>query len=125
MGFQKPSHSFTKIPLKGLRTNNLKILFALSFTVFINTFGYAQDIPTKRKPIKAVKKPKAVKKDSATVSVDSLLKNKENLKVVDSVKNDSIKKPKELLSDIVTYSANGYVALNNKEKKIYLYDTLR
>ncbi len=122
MGFQKPSHSFTKIPLKGLRTNNLKILFALSFTVFINTTGFAQDIPLKRKPIKAVEKPNTIKKDSATVSVDSLIKNKENLKVIDSVQNDSIKKPKEFLSDIVTYSADGYVALNNKDQKIYLYD---
>ncbi|RNC87310.1 MAG: LPS-assembly protein LptD [Winogradskyella sp.] len=122
MGFQKPSHTFTKIPYKGLRTNSLKILFALSFTVFINTFGYSQDLPPKPKVIKPVEKPKTLERDTTTISVDSLLKPKENLKVVDSVKTDSIKKPKELLEDKVIYSADGYVSLNNKENKIYLYD---
>ncbi|SHH57577.1 putative LPS assembly protein LptD [Winogradskyella jejuensis] len=122
MRFQKPSHTITKIPLKGLRTNSLKILFALSFTVFINTFGYTQDIPPKPKPIKPEVKPKEVKRDTATVSVDSILKPNLNTKEIDSVKQDSIKKPKEFLEDVVTYSADGYVALNNKEQKIYLYD---
>ena len=122
MGFQKPSHTFTKIHLKGLRTHSLKILFTLSFTVFINTFGYAQDIPPKKDPIKPTTKPKAKIKDTTTVSIDSLLNKPINTKEQDSVTNDSIKKPKEFLSDIVNYSALGYVALNNKEKKIYLYD---
>lgn len=121
MGFQKPSHFFTKIPLKGLRTNSLKILFALSFTVFINTFGYTQDLPQKSKPIKPTETPKPVKKDTATISVDSILKPIKNIKEIDSVKNDTIK-PKEFLEDIVKYSADGYVSLNNKENKIYLYD---
>ena len=103
MVFQKPSHTYTKIPFKGLRTNSLKILFALSFTVFINTFGYAQDIPNKPKPEIPAKKPEPIKKDSTTISVDSLIKPKPNLKVVDSVKNDSIKKPKEFLEDKVIY----------------------
>ncbi|RZN83468.1 MAG: LPS-assembly protein LptD [Winogradskyella sp.] len=122
MRFQKPSHTFTKIPLKGLRTNSLKILFTLSFTVFINTIGYAQDIPPKPKPEIPAVKPKPIKKDSTTISVDSIIKPTQNLKVVDSVKNDSIKKPKEFLEDKVTYSADGRVTLNNKEQKIYLYD---
>ena len=122
MRFQKPSHLFTKIPLIGLRTNSIKILFALSFTVFMNTFGFAQDIPPKKEPIKAKKTSKAVKKDTTTITIDSLLKPKQNLKDIDSVKNDSVKKPKELLADVVKYSADGYVSLNNKQKKIYLYD---
>lgn len=121
MRFQKPSHIFTKIPLKGLRTNSLKILFALSFTVFINTFGYAQDLPKKTKPIKPKVTSKEVKKDTATVSVDSILSPIKNIKEIDSVKNDTIK-PKEFLEDIVKYNADGYVSLNNKENKIYLYD---
>ena len=37
LAIQKPSHTFTKIHLKGLLTNKLNILFLLSFTVFINT----------------------------------------------------------------------------------------
>ena len=122
MRFQKPSHSFTKIPLLDLRTHSLKILFALSFTVFINTFGYAQDIPPKKKTIKPIKKPQVKSKDKKVISVDSLLEPKRNIKEVDSVKNDSVKKPKEFLSDVVNYHADGYVSLNNKEQKIYLYD---
>ncbi len=122
MGFQKPSHTFTKIHLKGLRTNSLKILFALSFTVFINTFGFTQDIPPKREPIKPVEKKQPVVKDTATVTVDSLLNKPLNIKETDSTKNDSINKPKEFLEDKVKYSADAYVALNNKEQKIYLYD---
>ncbi|MFD1061882.1 putative LPS assembly protein LptD [Winogradskyella litorisediminis] len=121
MGFQKPSHTFTKIPLKGLRTNSLKILFTLSFTVFINTLGYAQDIPPKQKPIKPQETPKEVIKDTTTVSVDSILNPLTNIKEVDSIKNDSLK-PKEFLEDVVKYSADGYVSLNKKENKIYLYD---
>jgi hypothetical protein len=101
-----------------LRTNSLKILLALSFTVFINTFSFTQDIPKKKTPIK----PKIVKKDSITISADSLLKKPVNLKAQDTVKNDSINKPKELLDAISDYSAQGYVALINKDQKIYLYD---
>ncbi|TCK69242.1 hypothetical protein DFQ05_0762 [Winogradskyella wandonensis] len=122
MRFQKPSHNFTKILFKGLRTNSLKLLFALSFTVFINTFGYSQDIPPKQEPIRPKETPKPIIKDTTKASIDSIIKPPLNIKEVDSVKNDSIKKPKEFLEDVVTYSADGYVSLNNKEKKIYLYD---
>ena len=118
MAFQKPSHTFTKIHLKGLRTNSLKILLALSFTVFINTFSFAQDIPKKKPPIK----PEVVKKDSVTISTDSLLKKPVNLKIQDTVKNDSIPKPKELLDGEVPYNAEGYVSLSNKTQKVTLYD---
>ena len=121
MAIQKPSHTFTKIHFKGLRTNSLKILFALSFTVFINTFGLSQDIPPKTKPIQPKETPKTIKKDTTVVSVDSLLQRPLSIKEQDSIVNDSIK-PKEFLEDIVTYSADAYVKLSNREKKIYLYD---
>jgi lipopolysaccharide assembly outer membrane protein LptD (OstA) len=92
--------------------------------VFINTFGYAQDIPPKKNPITSVNKTKSELKvkDTTVVTIDSLLNKPSVLKEQDSVKNDSIKKPKEFLSDIVNYSADAYVELNNREKKIYLYD---
>lgn len=120
MAFQKPSHTFTKIHLKGLRTNSLKILFTLSFTVFINTFGYAQDIPPKPKPIQPKEQQTAKPKDTTTVSIDSVLQKPPVVK--DSILNDSIKKPKEFLANIVNYNAEAYVKLDNKSKKIYLYD---
>ncbi len=116
MAFQKPSHTFTKIHLKGLRTNSLHILFALSFTVFINTFVWAQDLP-KTKPVIT---PKATQ-DSTTVAIDSLLGKPLNIKETDSVKNDSVK-PKEFLEGIVKYKAKDYVSINQREQKIYLYN---
>ncbi|HMR16259.1 MAG TPA: hypothetical protein PKD13_07230, partial [Mariniflexile sp.] len=67
MAFQKSSHTFTKIHLKALHTNNFKILFAFSFTVFINTLSFAQDTP---KPDAAINKSV---KDSIVVRADSLL----------------------------------------------------
>ena len=42
MAIQKPSHTLAKIHSKALHTNRIHILFALSFTVFINTFSFAQ-----------------------------------------------------------------------------------
>ena len=116
MAFQKPSHTFTKIHLKGLRTNSLHILFALSFTVFINTFSFAQELPKKNTSIPA----KQVK-DSTTVSIDSLLNRPLNTKEIDSTKQDSLKK-NEFLKDIVTYKATDYVSINQKKQKIYLYN---
>ena len=116
MAFQKPSHTFTKIHLKGLRTNSLHILFALSFTVFINTFSFAQELPKKNTSIPA----KQVK-DSTTVSVNSLLNKPINTKEIDSTKKDSVKNT-EFLKDVVTYKAKDYVSINQKKQKIYLYD---
>ena len=120
MAIQKPSHSFTKIHLKALQTNNFKILFILSFTVFINTLSFAQDIPKKSKPIAPSVK------DSAVVGVDSLVvpKNLETSldKVKDTTVTDSIAAKKDFLTDIVTYKATDYTSFNRKEQKLYLYN---
>lgn len=116
MAIQKPSHSFTKIHLKALHTNNFKILFALSFTVFINTLSFAQDVPKKKTPIKPSVK------DSVVVSVDSLLVPETSEKVQDSTLTDSIPVRKEFLTDIVTYKASDYTSFNQKQQKLYLYN---
>ena len=116
MAFQKPSHTFTKIHLKGLRTNSLHILFTLSFTVFINTFSFAQELPKNSTSI-----PAEQIKDSVSVSLDSVLKPPVNTKEIDSTKKDSTKK-EGLLADIVKYRASDYVSLNQIKKKIYLYN---
>ncbi|WP_296313207.1 putative LPS assembly protein LptD [Winogradskyella sp. UBA3174] len=109
---QKPSHTFTKIHLKGLRTNSLHILFTLSFTVFINMFSFAQELPPKKKDIP----PKRIK-DSTTIKVDSLFNTKE----IDSTKQDSVKKT-EFLKDIVTYKAKDSVITDIIKQKIFLYN---
>ncbi|OEK07680.1 organic solvent tolerance protein OstA [Flavivirga aquatica] len=118
MAFQKPSHTFTKIHLKALHTNNFKILFALSFTVFINTVSFAQDIPKKGKTIERTVK------DSINISTDSLLIPKPEVSEIsqDSTLTDSIKPKKDLLENIVIYHANDYTRFNQKKKKLYLYN---
>ncbi|MCH7524429.1 MAG: LPS-assembly protein LptD, partial [Bacteroidetes bacterium] len=117
MAIQKPSHTFTKIHLKALQTNIFQILFALSFTVFINTFSYAQDVPN-TKPIITPE----VSKDTIKISLDSLLIKPINTKEQDSITLDSIPKKKSLLEDIMIYKAIDYTSINQNEKKIYLYN---
>ncbi|MEP3839171.1 MAG: putative LPS assembly protein LptD [Algibacter sp.] len=116
MTFQKPSHTFTKIHLKALHTNNFKILFALSFTVFINTLSFSQDIPKKGKGINRTVK------DSLVTSVDSLDVLKTSEKTQDTIKKDSIKPKKEFLENIVKYHAKDYTTFSNKKQKLYLYN---
>ncbi|MEH1006540.1 MULTISPECIES: putative LPS assembly protein LptD [Winogradskyella] len=116
MAFQKPSHTFTKIHLKGLRTNSFYILFTLSFTVFINTFSFAQELPKKNGSI-----PAEQRKDSTTIVIDSIVKPLINIREIDSTKKDSTKK-ESFLTDAVKYKAKDYVSLNQKQKKIYLYN---
>lgn len=104
---QKLSHTFTKIHLKALQTNICHILFALSFTVFINTFGYAQD--TKKKTISIPAK-------------DSISTAPPIVKQQDTVKLDSIVKKKGALTENVVRKALGSEIFKRNENKIYLYD---
>lgn len=117
MTFQKPSHTFTKIHLKALQTNNFKILFALSFTVFINTFSFAQDIPKKQDGIKPTVK------DSLVINSAKILDiKKPSEKAQDSTITDSIKPKKELLENIVTYKATDYTKFSQKKQQLHLYN---
>jgi lipopolysaccharide assembly outer membrane protein LptD (OstA) len=116
LAFQKSSHSFTKIHLKALHTNNFKILFALSFTVFINTLSFAQDIPKRGTAINRSAK------DSVVVNIDSLLIPTLQEKPQDSISTDSIKPKKQLLEHIVKYHATDYTKFNQKQHKLYLYN---
>jgi len=121
LGIQKPSHTFTKIHLKALRTNIFQILFTLSFTVFINTFGFAQDI--KNSGVKV--KPK-VETDSLNKNVNINLNTIEPPVVSEKGEapklQDTIKPKPELLSDIITYTALDYTSFKRKEQKLYLYN---
>jgi len=122
LAIQKPSHTFTKIHLKALRTNIFQILFALSFTVLINTFGFAQDIPPKKDKIKPL-----IAKDTIPVKVDSLkTKRIESNKIeTDTILIDSLNKKPKLLKDIVRYSAAGYTSVTRLDQKITLYDNAK
>ncbi|MBD0832160.1 putative LPS assembly protein LptD [Aestuariibaculum sediminum] len=115
MAFQKPSHTFTKIHLKALHTNNFKILFALSFTVFINTLSFAQDIPKKGKKIER-------SADTVSISVDSIIAPEISEKSQDTTLIDSVQPKKELLEHTVKYHATDYTRFNKTEHKLYLYN---
>jgi lipopolysaccharide assembly outer membrane protein LptD (OstA) len=117
LAIQKPSHTFTKIHLKALRTNNFYILFALSFTVFINTLGFAQDIPNSGGGISPKKN-----NDSITVNFNDLEKLELSEVGQDSTLQDSVKPKQEFLTGVVTYKATDYTSFNNKEQKLYLYN---
>jgi lipopolysaccharide assembly outer membrane protein LptD (OstA) len=117
LAFQKPSHTFTKIHLKALRTKSLHILFTLSFTVLINTFSFAQETSKKKTAIPA----DSTAIPATVIPLDSLINKPLNTKEVDSTKNDSIKKD-AFLTDIVTYKAKDYVAINQKKQQIRLYN---
>lgn len=119
MTFQKPSHTFTKIHLKALHTNSFHILFFLSFTVFINTLGMAQELPKKQTPILPKTEQEAMK---VTIDADSILKPVVNIQETDSTQQDTLPKKKEFLTDVVNYKALGYVSLNQKFKQTTLYD---
>lgn len=121
MAFQKPSHTFTKIHLKALRTNNFKILFALSFTVFINTISFGQDIPKKEKKIER-KVIDRKERDTLNVHTDSLALSEISEKNQDSTLTDSVPRKKDLLENIVKYHADDYTKFNNKQHKLYLYN---
>uniref|UniRef100_UPI00404A4A2B hypothetical protein n=1 Tax=Gelidibacter sp. TaxID=2018083 RepID=UPI00404A4A2B len=84
--------------------------------MFINTFGFAQEIP-KEKPVIPV----TPTKDTTTVSIDSLLGKPINIKEGDSITNDSVPKKKDFLEDIVKYKAKDYVSMNQRLQKIFLY----
>ncbi|GAA3554664.1 putative LPS assembly protein LptD [Snuella lapsa] len=99
-----------------MHTNNFKILFALSFTVFINTLSFAQDIQTKKDSIKPIVK------DVKIVKADSLLTPQLSERAQDSVLTDSVKPKKELLEHIVKYSAIDTNKFNQKQHKLYLYN---
>jgi len=86
----------------------------------MNTFSFAQDIPTKTKPIKA-----SVVKDTIKTSVDSLFQIQKPLREQDTIKLDTIPKKKGMIEDIVKYSATDYVSFNRKEQKTYLYNNAK
>lgn len=113
MALQKPSHNFTKIALKPLRTN----LFHIVLSVFFLTVGlpksYCQDLKPKGGNFPAVKS-----KDSLTINP------KDDVKLNDTIRKDTLKKPikKAFLEGLVTYNAQDYRKIDQKKKQVTLYN---
>ena len=99
-----------------MKTRFFQLVFILSFTVFTNTVGMAQDIPNP-KPSSGipVSKQLEVKNDSIPTQEIKRIET-------DSIVNDSLSKPKKLLEAIVTYKAKDYTSVNQKTQQIYLYN---
>ncbi|MBK0368454.1 putative LPS assembly protein LptD [Flavobacterium agrisoli] len=105
MTWQKTSHIFTKIALKPLHTNLFNIVF-LSFFLSLGCGTiYSQDIKKKKNAIGAVKQP-----------------DTSNKTITDTIKLDTVKTKKTFLDGKVRYVAKDYARIDQKNKKITLYN---
>ena len=93
--------------------SNIHHILLLSFlSFFCLQVGYAQDIKTKGKIIPIVKSKKS------TIKKDSLLLNK----IIDTIKKDTIIKPKSSFKSKITHNAVDYIKQNAKKKTVELYN---
>ena len=100
-----------------MKTRFFQLVFILSFTVFTNTVGMAQDIPNSNLPPKEVPISNFLE-----IKTDSITTQKLNPIELDSKANDSLANSKKFLEGIVTYKAKDYTSINQKTQQIYLYN---
>ncbi len=110
MSLQKLSHIFTKIVFIALRTNLFHIVFLPFLLTFISSTLYSQELPKKTLSISAEKQ-----QDSLNIGLKNIAKT------TDSIKKDSIKK-KPLLEGQIRHKALDYAKIDQKKKKITLYN---
>jgi lipopolysaccharide assembly outer membrane protein LptD (OstA) len=111
LALQKLHHIFTKIVFKPLQAN----LFNIVLSAIFLTIGPAK-IYSQEPVLKPVSVPIEKQKDSLLINPADLVK------VSDTVKTDSIKQKKPLLSDKIKYKAEAYAKIDQKKKLITLYD---
>lgn len=145
LGLQKLSHNFTKLLFKVSQANLIKTYLSLLVLLAVTLASQAQEfpLPSKQKPIQTEKDTLVSQKDSllqrkieatrkeilndtvkpktliiedstVTAAIDSLKK--------DSLQKDSLKKPKPFLDANIIYKAKDYRRLDQKNKKVYLYN---
>ena len=115
---QKNKPYFTKIALKPLHTNLFNIVLLSIFLTIGSCKLYSQDITKNQTSI-----PSKNQTNSTLISVDTSKKsivyiNKES----DTIKKDSIKPKKAFLEGKVKYKAENYAKIEQKKKRITLYD---
>ncbi len=103
--------------IRALQTNRHYLTIFLTFLLLCSTVLHAQDIPAKNE----ANIPKTTKEDSVSVNLKPIV-DEINEQAQDTVKTDSVKPPKETLTDIVDYYGEDYVLLNRKENKVYMYN---
>jgi len=113
LALQKSSHNFTKIALKPLHTN----LFYIVLSAFFLTIGiqknYGQDLPNKSLRIEAEKAPDSL-----------IIKEEDFARINDTIKKDSLPQleKKSLLEGKIKYTAEDYAKIDQKNKRITLYN---
>jgi len=100
-----------------LRSNRHYLTILLTFLLFGSGILHSQDIPPKNE----TNIPKTSNEDTISVNLKPIVEEI-NKKDQDTVRPDSIKPPKETLTDIVDYYGEDYVLLNRKENKVYMYN---
>lgn len=100
-----------------LRTNRHYLTIFLTFLLLCRAVLHAQDIPPKNE----ANIPKTTKEDTVSVYLKPIV-DEINEQTQDTVKTDSIKPPKETLTDVVDYYGEDYVLLNRKENRVYMYN---
>ncbi|WP_271393086.1 putative LPS assembly protein LptD [Aequorivita sinensis] len=103
--------------ISALQTNSQYLTIFLTFLLFSSSILHAQDIPSN----KSAKLPNSNIQDTLSVNLKPIVEEK-NEQAQDTVKTDTLKPPKETLTDIVDYFGEDYVFLNRKENKIYMYN---
>ena len=116
---QKNKPYFTKIALKPLHTNLFNIVLLSIFLTIGSCKLYSQDITKSQTAI-----PSKNQTNSTLISVDTSKKSIVyiNNKESDTIKKDSIKPKKAFLEGKVKYKAENYAKIEQKKKRITLYD---
>ena len=100
-----------------MQTNRHYLTIFLTFLLLCSAVLHAQDIPPKQE----TNLPKTTKDDTISVNLKPIV-SEINEQAQDTVKTDSVKPPKETLTDVVEYYGEDYVLLNRKENKVYMYN---
>ena len=98
-----------------MKTRFFQLVFSLSFTVFTNTTGMAQDIPNP-KPTTEIPASKELEVKNDSISTQELKRIE-----TDSIVNDSLSQPKKLLEAIVTYKAKRLYIGQSKKHNKYIF----
>ena len=115
---QKNKPYFTKIALKPLHTNLFNIVLLSIFLTIGSCKLYSQDITKNQTTI-----PSKNQINSTKNSIDTSEKSISNIKKEsDTIKKDSIKPKKAFLEGKVKYKAENYAKIEQKKKRITLYN---
>jgi lipopolysaccharide assembly outer membrane protein LptD (OstA) len=102
-----------------LQTQRQYLFVFLIMLLLGSTESYSQDIP----PKKDVDMPARNSTEGDTISLPiRVVIDEINEATADTVKTDSVKIQKEILTDVVTYFGEDYVFIDQKKSKVYMYN---